>query len=385
MDDNTPSLQRLPHDVLETHLLPLLNQRDLSALCSSSRQMQQATASLLHRTFRCTTCHTGLFRPRDLVDARGSWRLLDLTPLHGDALPRRSFFELSETSFPKLLVDQQQGKANFLALRHLRQTGLSEDSTNITVGVLRCHGCGVYVGFQKSLLELPDASKQCHNVPGRRRGSSVGDIRALGGEIGSAAKECPAAPHIRRRLFVCREYVELVNGRGMRVNHKGEAQMDPRRHEQHQSHEARNESTQVEEEVESGIYCGSDGCNSHLFDKDDILPWSHVLESTRLADMDAYLEWEHAWGPARPALFVKRLLVDHSVRNVRWVQLRQGEMEVGDVFCRCCGRHVGWRFLAEVPSARLRNYDQVGRFGILRDAVRLSQKLGISRMDLLHS
>lgn len=390
-----PSLQMLPHDVLETHVLPFLSQCDLSALCASSRQMQQATAPLLRRTFRCSTCRAGLFTPRDLVDPSESWRLLDLTPLHGDALPRRSFFELSEESAPKLFADERQGKANFMALRHLRQTGFSENGTNITIGILRCDGCGVYIGFQKSQLELPNNNYKPLEPSSYRLGrrtASLDGFHPPEGRILSVfekynSHQPQVQPRVRHRLFVCREYVELVNGRGERVNHKGQAlasahRIQVRRLLKSESHIS--SPSGGEEEVESGIYCGFPSCNSRLFDKDDILPWSHVLQSTRLADMDAYLEWEHAWGAARPALFVKRLLVDHSVSNVRWVRLRQGEMEVGDVFCGCCRRQVGWRFLSELSSPRLLNYDQVGRFGILRDAVRLSNKLGISRMDLLH-
>lgn len=99
--------------------------------------------------------------------------------------------------------------------------------------------------------------------------------------------------------------------------------------------------------------------------------------------MNPYLEWDHSWAghatASQPAFFVKRLKQNsYTLDNVRVENLRQGPMKVGDVHCAGCNKHVGWKLLAEVPQSDdglLHNYDQVGRFGIIRSAVTPSQPL----------
>ena len=116
-------------------------------------------------------------------------------------------------------------------------------------------------------------------------------------------------------------------------------------------------------------------CANALFDVDDVLQWTHVLASNRLTDFDAYLEWDHSWG-VDPAFFVKRLRkASYKVDNVRVEKCRQGDMEVGDVSCARCDAHIGWKFLAECrpDGSPLKNYDQVGRFGIVRNALTPSE------------
>lgn len=211
-----------------------------------------------------------------------------------------------------------------MAKRHLRQVG--GEAYGVGVGVLGCGACGVYVGF------LSDG-----------------------------------------RVFVGRDYVVLRNGRGVRVDEKGEEEGRmgsvgrrggwwPRLSESHACSATDGK----------GVYCGGDECGSLLFCLEDFLPWSHVLASTRLADMDAFLEREHGWG-GRQALFVRRFVGDFVVENVRWRDFRQGSMEVGDVKCHRCENVVGWRFLAERPGPEgfVKNFDQVGRYGVFRDAVRI--------------
>jgi hypothetical protein len=383
----TPTLLLLPDELVETHVLPHLGLQDVSALCASARRLRRITAPVLHRKFRCTTCRSSLFRPRDLVDVSDAWRLLDALPLHSDALPRRSFFELSDACVPNVLVDRQHGKANFLALRHLRQTGIVEASSNVTVGVLRCNGCGVYVGFLSATAGSADAKPGHAAEESGDRAGSLGpegsppavEDGALNGSVGHARELSRGRPLCQPpfrggRIFVGREYVELVNGKGVRVNHRGDELPSPSHDEASAEMVTWNDVGLDSNKLETGVFCSTRGCGSRLFDKDDVLPWSHVLASTRLADMDAYLEWEHAWGVSRPAVFVRRLAVPHTVRNVRRVDLRQGAMEVGDVSCQACDRHLGWRFLSELSRSRaerLCNFDQVGRFGIFRDSVRL--------------
>jgi hypothetical protein len=156
--------------------------------------------------------------------------------------------------------------------------------------------------------------------------------------------------HSDWRIYISREFVQLFDRRGRRVNLAGSV---------------------LDNDEEKKIFCGTPGCGQVLFGRDDLQPWSHVLASNRLSDLDAFLEYEHAWGPGRPALFVRRLApgADVVVRNVRWAPLRQGMMEIGDLHCRNCAAQLGWKFIAELPNGLLRNYDQVGRYGMFRDAL----------------
>jgi hypothetical protein len=317
----------------------------------------------------------------------------------GDALWRRAFFPVSlpdgsgnggddaasslasisltlvlPLTPPALTVDAQTTTPNFLAQRHMRQLGLApDDAPAPRVRCVRCSACGVYVGFAPKL---------------------DGEFRRSGSALGQP-------------VFVSKEYVELVDGNGCRVTYDGVRIPDangccsesgvagdvsrdqsppqspsPQDHQQHVS----------DLHHDTSIYCSTDRCHQRLFDKDDVLPWSHVLSSTLLQDMDAYLEYQHAWGLSRPALFVRRLKPSTSASpcslafdNVRTVPLRQGCMEVVDVRCGQCARPLGWKFLSEpVPAgAPARNYDQVGRYGVLRDAVRIGARPAITRIDLL--
>jgi hypothetical protein len=390
----TGTFARLPDDVVVDRMLPYLDQEDVAALGLTSRHMLRVTATALRRSFRCTTCQSSLFHPRDLVDLSTSWRLVDAQPRHSDALPRRSFFELRVGSATRIYVDGRPGKANFLALRHLRQIGAVEIGKSGNIDILRCRCCGVYVGFQNSaqVSVCCEAGGAVPESERRKRDDLVSEAQLLCSLAQDFSLVCrDGADSVgsvtlslsnQRRVFIGREYVELVNGTGVRVTHKGVRRTS--------------ESTDSWLEIQkigspsdmsmlrdgekgcaigdSGVYCNTASCSTLLFDKEDVLPWSHVLASTRLADMDAYVEWEHAWGSSRPALFVKRLATPFLVEQPRWVKLRQGVMEVADVECQTCGRRLGWRFLAELSQFgqdTLRNFDQVGRFGVFRDAVRL--------------
>lgn len=155
--------------------------------------------------------------------------------------------------------------------------------------------------------------------------------------------------------FVHQDFVELVDAQQRVVTLSGEILPQP----------------------EGTVRCARNGCKQILFHRDDVLPWSHVLSSSRLTDLDAYLEWDHSWAgtatASQPAFFVKRLTNGAGVvRDVRPERLRQGIMEVGDVYCAECDAHIGWKFVSELPeegSELLHNYDQVGRYGIIRNAV----------------
>lgn len=216
-----------------------------------------------------------------------------------------------------IVVDERRGAANFHVLRHLAQTVCKNERFPLArelqaVRALRCASCSLFVGFRHE--------------------------EALTG--GS-------------RDYVHHQFLELVDGSGNVVTWEG----------------------RVVQEMEE-VGCAGTGCVQVLFDRADVLPWSHVLSSTRLTDMDAYLEWEHSWSgdsAGQPAFFVKRLREGAAVvRNERVEHMRQGVMEVGDVFCSRCDKQVGWKFLKEIVDGRedvFHNYDQVGRFGIIRTAV----------------
>lgn len=214
-----------------------------------------------------------------------------------------------------LKLDERRGAANFHVLRHLANTVYRQERFPLpeelkAVRALRCGMCDVFVGF---------------------RHEAHGEVRD----------------------FVHHDFVELVDANEKLVSLAGERIAPP----------------------ETSITCSTADCKNALFVRDDVLPWTHVLASSRLTDLDAYLEWDHSWAGAetasQPAFFVKRLRRGAGVvRHVREEHLRQGDMVVGDVFCARCDRHIGWKFVSEVPEDDvLHNYDQVGRFGIIRTAV----------------
>lgn len=237
----------------------------------------------------------------------------------GNRIRRRDFVRLAGEGeeLGGMKLDERRGAANFHVLRELAQTVCRSEAFPLQeelqrVRALRCGGCGVFVGFRHERDE----------------------------------GKCD---------FVHWDFVELVDAQGRRRSLGGD----------------------VLEEGGKWVSCGQEDCGQELFEKDDMLPWAHVMSSTRLTDMDPYLEWDHSWAGAatasQPAFFVKRLK-DRSwvARNVRAERLRQGDMEVADVFCAKCDRHVGWMFVSELVEeshALLMNYDQVGRFGIIRNAV----------------
>lgn len=304
-------LQNLPED-LQVKLLSLLRQREIACLSSSCKTFNKLAYPLLQRTFRCVSCSQPLLHPRDML------------PLPRESRPRRAFFELQQDATHQLRIDQRRGAANFHVLRHLRQTvfrnirfPLPEELQ--AVSALRCPKCDVFVGFRHD------------------------------GVTGIAHE------------YIHQAFVELIDGSHRLITLNGE----------HIGHK------------ESISRCANSDCKVQLFECDDILPWTHVLSSKRLTDMNPYLEWDHSWAGAatasHPAFFVKRLKVgSFRLCNVRVEQLRQGVMQVGDVQCSGCNNHIGWKIIAEVPESKdglLHNYDQIGRFGITRNAVTPSQPL----------
>lgn len=321
---SAPMIQHLPEDV-QTTLLSLLPQSDLSHLAASCTTFYTLASPLLFRQFRCVSCRTALFHPRELSlrDHPLRHRKANFGP--SSRLPRRAFFELrpdppAPPSARGMVLDARRGAANFHVLRHLAQTVYRNERYPLprelqAVRALRCANCAVFVGFR-----LDDPAQ--------------------------------AAPP---RDFVHHDFVELVDAEGTVVTLAGEVLPEP----------------------EGTVRCVSAGCRRVLFQRDDMLPWTHVLASSRLEDMDAYLEWEHSWAGSatqkQPAFFVKRLAKGAGVmRNVRPERLRQGHMEVGDMHCAGCDAQIGWKFVAELPeegSELLHNYDQVGRYGIIRNSV----------------
>lgn len=333
-------LQNLPED-LQNKLLSLLPQPDLAVLSSSCRALHVLTEPLLARVYRCTTCQHPLFQPRHLrlpvrTDRRRRefFELQD-PPLIPDKLSSpipsssstQSLSSLDSSSLtPALALDAHRGAPNFHVLRHLARTEYRNHTgplrrTDVrAVRALRCPNCIVFVGFR---YDGPTTS----------------------------------------RHYIHHDFVELVDASSRPVSLSGDLLPDK----------------------EGVVRCATPTCSNVLFNRDDVLPWAHVLASSRLTDMDAYLEWDHSWaGPAtasHPAFFVKRLRPGVArVVNARDEHLRQGDMTVGDVCCASCDSHIGWKFLAEAPAddadagqAVLHNYDQVGRFGIIRSAVTPSE------------
>lgn len=179
----------------------------------------------------------------------------------------------------------------------------------LRVGVLCCGKCGVYVGFW------------------------------LGGGDGEKKKRC----------WIQKGFVEFVDLEG-RVREVGGKVMG-----------------------KGDLWGCRKGCYEGLFEEADLVPWSHVLLGTRLLDLNAWLDWEGGFG-GEPVRFVKRLKEEWVVvRNERRELMRQGKMVIADVFCRGCGELLGWKCLKDLSDRAERglliNYDQVGRFGIIRSAV----------------
>lgn len=304
-------LQKLPEDV-QIKLLSFLGQREIAHLSSSCKAFNILAEPLLRRTFRCVSCAQPLLHPRDLL------------PLPRESRPRRAFFELTQDAKHNLVLDNRRGAANFHVLRHLSQTVFRNVRFPLpeqlqAVRALRCSNCRVFVGFRHD------------------------------GVAGVA------------REYVHQAFVELVDGENRLLSLNGDVLSKP----------------------ETTVRCVRPSCRAALFECYDILPWTHVLSSSRLTDMNPYLEWDHSWAGAatasHPAFFVKRLKpCSYRMCNIRPEHLRQGYMQVADVHCAGCDAHIGWKILAELQESNeglLHNYDQVGRFGIIRPSVTPSQPL----------
>lgn len=320
-------MQNLPRDI-QKKLLSLMDQADIAHLATSCRVFNELAKPLLRRELRCVSCQTALFHPRELQPSDVSAARIAAQTVYRitSKLPRRSFFQLRDRSPDETLsalgmqLDTRRGAANFHVLRHLAQTLYRNERFPLpqelqAVRALRCLNCKVFVGFR-------------HDDP------TTGTTHD----------------------FVHHDFLELVDGDGRHVTLSGAEIPD----------------------LEGTVRCARHGCQRVLFDRDDVLPWSHVLASTRLTDMDAYLEWDHSWSGAatasQPAFFVKRMRAGAGVvRNVRVEHMRQGDMEIGDVHCAKCDAQIGWKFLKELPDedggGLLQNYDQIGRFGIIRTSV----------------
>lgn len=302
-------LQDLPEDV-QVELLGRLNQAQLGNVSMTCTLFQKLCTPLLYRKFRCVTCAQHLF------DARA------LEPIPRESRPRRSFYQLRSDVPHKLTMDNRRGAANFHVIRHLTQTVFRNVRFPVAsdvqaVNALRCPQCNVFVGFRHSGVT---------GIP---------------------------------RDYVHMDFVDIVNIDDVRVNIDGSVVPSP----------------------QNVVRCANENCHALLFRREDIVPWSHVLSSSRLTDMDPYLEWDHSWAgiatASQPAFFIKRIQVNAvTVSNFRPEHLRQGLMEVADAHCANCHAHIGWKIVAEVtdPShGLLVNYDQIGRFGIIRTAVTPSE------------
>lgn len=302
-------LDRLPEDV-QVEVLSLLGQAEVARVSQTCTSLHKVAARLLYRELRCVTCGA------HLLDARA------LERLPRETRRRRAFYQLRTDVPHALAVDTRKGAANFHVIRHLAQTAFRNVRFPVAADVqavraLRCAGCGVFVGFRHA------------------------------GVTGIA------------RDYVHNEFVEIVNANDVRVHIDGSVVPSP----------------------QNVVRCANKQCANLLFRREDIVPWSHVLASSRLTDMDPYLEWDHSWAgvatASQPAFFVKRVQQDAvAVQNRRPEQLRQGLMEVADAHCAKCHAHVGWKIIAEVPASSnglLVNYDQTGRYGIIRTAVTPSE------------
>lgn len=333
----------LPEDV-QYQILALLHQRELARLSASCKTLNRLADPLLWRVFRCVSCSHHLLHPRNLLThsttsnkltspsstCSSPTSVIAPPPPPPPSKPSRAtdFLELRRDAEHSLKLDSRRGAANFHVLRHLRQTVFRNVRFPVAkelqaVRALRCPQCDVFVGFRHD------------------------------GVAGLA------------REYLHRAFVELVDSSGHVVSLQDGSILHPG-----------NNSVTVSR-------CAQRACKAQLFDADDILPWTHVLASSRLTDMNPYLEWDHSWAGAgtasHPAFFVKRLRQgSYELCNVRVEHLRQGCMQVGDVHCTQCHSHIGWKLLAEVPTSTdelLHNYDQIGRFGIIRNAVTPTQPL----------
>lgn len=312
---NKSHLLDLPADVLG-QIISSLSQGEQAALMGSCKSLYAATFPYLYRMFRCVNCAAELFPPSDLRAVPKSRLRNKLTFLE----LRGPSTDLSDEETERWLaslhvrLDTQRGAANFHVLRHLARTMYASERFPLpkelaAVRALRCASCEVFVGF------------------------------------------CKAHTH-----FIHVDFLELVDIKGTPRALSG-ATRRPR----------------------GPVECSK--CSAALFDRDDILPWTHVLASSRLTDFDAYLEWDHSWGgpasAAHPAFFVKRLRPRSFVTtHPRIEHCRQGPMRLADVTCARCSAHIGWQFLAECAppdQPLLTNYDQVGRFGIIRNALTPSE------------
>lgn len=338
----------LPLDVRDK-IIQLLPQHDQASLLITCKSMYSAVFPHIYRMFRCVNCCKTLFPPSELLNIpnkRQKHVFLELRTSSSSS-PASALNKLSidtgntkkqkvvsndnedgnttkqnvvenEDEFTDigLSVDKRPGTANFHVLQHLARTLYSNTrfpfpEETRSVHTLRCGDCGVFVGFTK------DA-----------------------------------------RGFIHKDFLELIDIRNKPRNLSGSLIKSA-----------------------SLIRCSSAGCGRALFHKSDILEWTHVLASSRLTDIDAYLDWGHSGTGFNgvngiPAFFVKRLIKkSYVVDNVRVENCRQGEMEIGDVRCADCRSYLGWKFLAEMNNgaAKLRNYDQVGRFGIMRSALTPSE------------
>lgn len=310
-------IQDLPED-LQSLIVSHLPQRDLASLSLTCSALHALVSPLLHRVVRCASCAHPLLEAREL----GPHTAFLPRPSQHRRACRPSFIELRGAARHCLRPDVKRGAANFHVLRHLSQTVFRNVRFPLpdelrAVRALRCPACAVFVGF-----------------------SHAGVAGAL-------------------REFIHHDFVELVDGCGHIRALDGTSAPPPA----------------------GTVHCAAAGCGARLFGRDDIQPWTHVLSSSRLTDMDAFLEWDHGWAGAAsahdPAFFVKRVEEGAlRIANERAERLRQGDMQVGDAHCAGCGAHVGWKLLAELPRAGqglLLNYDQVGRFGIIRTAVTPSE------------
>ncbi len=332
MTSRAVGLLDMPRDIRDK-IVASLPQRDQAALLTTCKEMYNAVFPHIYRMFRCVNCTKQLFPPSELLgvpNSRPRRVFLEVRPRAPTAelaalsttstnsstsseqlLEAEAEYEPLEYAELGLTVDSRRGAANFHVLQHLART--------------------MYAGVR---FPFPEETRA---------------VRALrcGG--------CGVFVGFRKdgRAFVHAEFLELVDLYSRKRSLSGQL-LAPR----------------------DAVRCT--GCSNALFDVADILQWEHVLSSSRLTDFDAYLEWDHSWGGShegQPAFFVKRLRRgSFKVSRVRVEKCRQGDMEVGDVSCAQCNAHIGWKFLAELPNGgALRNYDQVGRFGIIRSTLTPSE------------
>jgi len=329
------SFLSLPLDVRDK-IIQLLPQHDQASLLITCKAMYSAVFPHIYRMFRCVNCCKALFPPSELLNipnTRQKLLFLELRTTSSQRPPVAALANLStddsnsnsnsknnkvvanEDEFTDigLTVDKRPGTANFHVLQHLARTL-----------------------YSNSRFPFPEETRSVHTLRCGACGVFVGFTKDSRG-------------------FIHKDFLELTDIRNKPRNLSGSLIQSS-----------------------SLIRCCAVECGKALFHKSDILEWTHVLASHRLTDMDAYLDWGHS-GIGTPAFFVKRLIKkSYIVDNVRVENCRQGEMEIGDVKCAGCKAYLGWKFLAEVNVGKnraqpLRNYDQVGRFGIVRSALTPSE------------